>query len=195
MKSITFLGNVTSIGAQAFLNCLSLTDFLVQESVKSIEAYAFKDCFSLREIIIPSQLTIIGDGAFSNCTNLKCIKFLNNSNIITMKSSIFLFNENPIDFFIPGNFNITISFWKQVPKGSNLFITRDTILSKSCKDYCGEKFVYVHFDDEPIISDATTKEVIQYISIKPLFHKTKLKCIYRKTNTIYFSPALACIKK
>ena len=64
---------VTSIGDQAFYDCISLTSVTIGNSVTSIGDQAFYDCSSLRSVTIPDSVTSIGDGAFDNCSRLKYI--------------------------------------------------------------------------------------------------------------------------
>ena len=56
---------VTSIGGNAFYNCISLTSVTIPNSVTSIGSYAFIYCTSLTSVTIPSSVTSIGDWAFS----------------------------------------------------------------------------------------------------------------------------------
>ncbi len=64
---ITFEGNVTKIGEQAFYNCYSLTSVTIPDSVTTIGNYAFRDCGSLTSVTIGNSVTTIGDGAFHSC--------------------------------------------------------------------------------------------------------------------------------
>lgn len=70
----TIGGNtVTSIGAEAFKDCTSLTSVAIPEGVSSIGADAFSGCSSLRSITIPDSVTSIGEYAFHSCTSLESI--------------------------------------------------------------------------------------------------------------------------
>ena len=69
--------SVTSIGASAFYNCMSLTSIEIPSSVTSIGSYAFRNCSSLTSIEIPSSVTSIGSAAFSDCSSLTSIEIPN----------------------------------------------------------------------------------------------------------------------
>lgn len=66
---------VTSIGVEAFLDCVNLTSITIPipNSVTSIGEYAFGGCESLTSITIPNSVKSIGEGAFSNCSSLTTI--------------------------------------------------------------------------------------------------------------------------
>ena len=64
---------VTSIGNEAFKECISLTSVIISDGVKSIGDYAFNDCVSLTSVTIPDGLTSIGEGAFYHCPVLTSI--------------------------------------------------------------------------------------------------------------------------
>ena len=70
---ITFDGDVTSIGEQAFYECTSLTSVAIPDSVTSIEDSAFYTCFSLTSVTIPDSVTSIGNEAFRNCSSLTSV--------------------------------------------------------------------------------------------------------------------------
>ena len=61
---------VTSIGANAFNGCLSLTKVTIPDSVKSIGYWAFSGCSSLSSVTIPNSVNNIGDWAFASCDKL-----------------------------------------------------------------------------------------------------------------------------
>ena len=62
--------SVTSIGANAFRNCYSLTSLTISDSVTSIEVSALNSCYSLTALTIPNSVTSIGANAFRNCYSL-----------------------------------------------------------------------------------------------------------------------------
>ncbi|MCQ2206272.1 MAG: leucine-rich repeat domain-containing protein, partial [Bacteroidaceae bacterium] len=67
---ITFDGNVTTIGKEAFEYCKSLTEIVFPSTVTSIGEWAFYGCTGMAELTIPSTVTAIGGFAFSGWPNL-----------------------------------------------------------------------------------------------------------------------------
>ena len=72
---------ITSIGAQAFRGCSSLTEFDIPDSVTSIGTYAFYQCKALTSIDIPDSVTSIGTYIFASCTNLENVNLGKVTNI------------------------------------------------------------------------------------------------------------------
>ena len=68
---------IKSLGANAFYQQVSLTDFTVEEgaSLGSIGSYAFDGCTSLKAFKIHATVTSIGQYAFNNCTSLTELTF------------------------------------------------------------------------------------------------------------------------
>jgi hypothetical protein len=73
ITSITIPASVTSIGQQAFMDCISLTSVTILEGVTSISHNAFMGCTSLTNITIPASVTSIGWSVFQSCTSLTSI--------------------------------------------------------------------------------------------------------------------------
>ena len=63
------LGNVKTIGDNAYNGCTSLHSIVRSDYVKTIGANAFKGT-AISDIYLSETLTSIGDGAFSGCSNL-----------------------------------------------------------------------------------------------------------------------------
>jgi BspA type Leucine rich repeat region (6 copies)/Concanavalin A-like lectin/glucanases superfamily/Secretion system C-terminal sorting domain/Ig-like domain CHU_C associated len=81
--SVTNEGNlftVTSIGANAFEDCLGLESLIIPSSVKSIGTGAFRNCYGLTTLSIPSSVLTIDPFAFSNCEYLTSVSI---SNLVT----------------------------------------------------------------------------------------------------------------
>ena len=64
---------VTSIGAEAFSFCRSLTAITIPNCVVTIGNLAFSNCTALSEITIPDSVETIKAGAFSLCEALRSI--------------------------------------------------------------------------------------------------------------------------
>src|SRR5271170_2347111 len=70
LTSVTIPGSVTSIGEEAFDDCISLTSVTIPNSVTTIASYAFYKCTNLTSATIPNSVTTIGYDAFYQCASL-----------------------------------------------------------------------------------------------------------------------------
>ena len=70
---ITFDGELTTIGTNAFALCESLTSITIGNSVTTIGNGAFSYCDSLTSVTIGNSVTTIGDFAFSWCESLTSV--------------------------------------------------------------------------------------------------------------------------
>ncbi len=73
ITSVTLPECVTSIGESAFNNCTSLASINIPEGVTSIGYAAFYHCPLLTSIVLPESVTSIGGSAFGWCTSLASI--------------------------------------------------------------------------------------------------------------------------
>ena len=70
MTSITLPSSVTTIGNKAFDRCFILASINIPQKVTTIGNQAFYDCRELQEITIPNSVSTIGYEAFFYCENL-----------------------------------------------------------------------------------------------------------------------------
>ena len=66
--------SVTSIGDDAFYECVGLTNIDIPYSVISIGDEAFFSCYNLTSVTIPYSVTTIGTNPFAGCYNLTSIQ-------------------------------------------------------------------------------------------------------------------------
>ena len=72
--------NCRSIGQYAFMNCASLTEINLPESLTGIGAYAFSST-SLESVIVPRSVTVIDECAFAGIEELKSATLLGGKSI------------------------------------------------------------------------------------------------------------------
>ena len=78
--TVTYNGttySVTTIGQQAFSDCIGLTSITIPNSVTEIGPQAFLRCTGLTSVTIPNSVTTIGIGAFYLCTGLTSVTIPN----------------------------------------------------------------------------------------------------------------------
>lgn len=112
LKSVSIPNTVTTIGNNAFYDCMGLVDITIPNSVTTIGSYAFNNCSGLLGITIPNSVTSIGscafynvksilgvtipnsvetmgDHAFSNCSKLSVVTFEEGCKLTALNSYIF----------------------------------------------------------------------------------------------------------
>ena len=67
---ITFDGDVTKIGSNAFDNCATLSSITIPESITELGHDAFIYCHSLAEVNIPQSVTTLQNNPFRDCDGL-----------------------------------------------------------------------------------------------------------------------------
>ena len=75
ITSVTIPSSITTIGDNAFGDCMSLVSVSIPSSVTTIGNGAFVNCYALTSITIPSSVSTIGDNAFDSCTGLSSVSF------------------------------------------------------------------------------------------------------------------------
>ena len=60
----------TSIGENAFIECIKMSSVVVPNTVQSIGRGAFSSCTSLASVSLPNSVTLIDEYAFVSCGNL-----------------------------------------------------------------------------------------------------------------------------
>ena len=74
---MTIPNSVTSIGGNAFSDCVNLTSVTIPNSVTSIGSGAFEGCRGLTSVTIPNSVTSIGDETFRDCSGLTSVTIPN----------------------------------------------------------------------------------------------------------------------
>lgn len=72
--SVVIAEGATSIGKEAFAECVNLGSVSIPNSVKSIGEGAFRDCGILPAIVLPNDLSVISNYTFLNCEQLNDFK-------------------------------------------------------------------------------------------------------------------------
>ena len=96
---ITFDGELTTIGANAFSWCDSLTSVTIPDSVTTIGDYAFSDCYRLTSVTIPDSVKTIGNGAFAVCESLTSVTI--GDSVTTIGEYAFVYCDNLTSVTIP----------------------------------------------------------------------------------------------
>ena len=88
LTGITIPDNVTSIGADVFNGCTSLIGITIPDNITSIGERAFMDCTSLTSVTIGKGVTSIGADTFNGCTSLTGITIPDNITSINGRAFI-----------------------------------------------------------------------------------------------------------
>ncbi|MBR1576403.1 MAG: leucine-rich repeat protein [Bacteroidales bacterium] len=86
-NELEYFTGLKEIPAQAFLNCRSLEEITIPESVDRIRADAFNGCSSLKSIVVPENVKEIWGGAFKSCTSLTSVTLPDNADIAPVNAS------------------------------------------------------------------------------------------------------------
>lgn len=74
LTQITLPNSVTDVDNFCFSGCLKLKDVQLSESMTYISIGLFGGCRSLTQITLPERIVSVDEGAFANCIALKSIK-------------------------------------------------------------------------------------------------------------------------
>ena len=110
MEEVEFSSSITSIGSQAFSECL-LVDVVLPSNLQSLSGSVFDNDATIKSMYLPASLTSIGDATFRGCINIEftiqrgsCFKWINNCLINTATKKL-IFGVR--DVTIPDNEGIT----------------------------------------------------------------------------------------
>ena len=78
IQDVVLPEGATTLAANAFSDCSSLSSISLPGTLKSIGAGAFSKCASLKFVNIPSAVTSLPDDAFNGCTALESFSFTTN---------------------------------------------------------------------------------------------------------------------
>lgn len=74
LEKIHIPGTIKEIGAEAFAQCLNLTEVTMEDGVQTLGEKVFDGCRKLAAISMPDSILSIGESGFSYCVGLKEIK-------------------------------------------------------------------------------------------------------------------------
>lgn len=117
---------VTSISANAFASCESLTNVTIPNSVISIGNNAFGYCSGLLNVTLPTGLTLIASDLFSGCSSLTAVVIPNN--VTEIGSSAFSGCSNLLSATLPTSLeSIESSAFKNCGKLQAITIPVNTV--------------------------------------------------------------------
>lgn len=179
--------NITSIGPDAFNNCVGLKKIIIPNNIEKIESTAFSNCINLEEIEIPKSVKTVQTKAFFSCTSLKKVTL--NSQLETIKIGAFA-NCNCLEVvYFKGN----ITEYNSI----NIASMNDPLINAERYYYLEDEPSFLgnfyHYDEngEEILWNSKTLEIengITEIKRMQFFGKTGIEKIILPTS-------LKCIKE
>lgn len=82
IKSVTFPTTMSSIGANAFMNCTSLEIVTIPDNITYLEYSAFNNCTNLVNVDMGNGVTEIEMYVFAGCSKLENVKISSNLSIL-----------------------------------------------------------------------------------------------------------------
>jgi len=169
LNQVSIGNSVTKIGYDAFRGCESLAEITAPDSVLTIDSYAFSDCTSLEKVSLGNGVTQIDYGAFFGCANLKEFSMPAN----TDTNSLFYYAETPAaDEIVAENARINITWSDQSTTTTKLTIGTnfdDTDFVEAISDVFGfVESIELHPDNESfrlidgVLYDSEVKTLLVY---------------------------------
>ncbi len=115
-KNTVIPNSVTSIGQNAFGNCIGLTSVEIPNSVTEIHLSAFSGCSGLTSVTIPNSVTSIGVWAFRDCSDLTSVTLSNS--LATIPGECFDGCSSLTSIEIPNS--VTMIYWNAFSNCSGL---------------------------------------------------------------------------
>ncbi len=84
---------ITRIGSRMFMNCVSLSDIFLPDSLLAIDSMAFAYCDSMTEFTVPQGVTTISGDAFIGCYNLRTFRAADHNPVFTAADGV-LFSKD-----------------------------------------------------------------------------------------------------
>ena len=105
IESVTIRGNISSVGTEAFFNCLDLTSLQIEDSsnLQTIGTRAFYNCTSLDNVSLNSSLKTLSMYAFSNCTALTSFTFGETPSVEEIGNNCFAYCTSLTSIVIPAS--------------------------------------------------------------------------------------------
>ncbi len=164
LTSITIPAGVTSLDTNTFYGCSSLTSITIPQnsSLTSIGVNAFFGCSSLESVTIPSGVTSIGNNTFYGCIALTSVVFKGTITATNLSNSAFNSSNNISTVYYYGD------NWDDISGRFPASVTRNSIVIGDIDDHVYDGTAY---NPEPSVSYAG-----------PLTRETDYSLSYQKQN-------------
>ena len=142
LTSIDLPDSITAIGNNAFKGCEKLSSVYIPYQVTKIGESAFNGCKSLTNIVLPKNITKIGDSAFANCEKLQSVRaemtiVNNNGNVVNNNGNVVNITTNAFD-----NTNIGLIIYVPMDKDEKIY-DNSTIYNKEVWGNVKDKVVAI----------------------------------------------------
>ncbi len=155
--NINIPDSVSSINYSMFKNCKKLTNITIPNSIKSISSNAFENCESLYNLTIPNSTTSIEEAAFKGCKQLKNIVI--RGRITSINSELFKDCTSLEYIFIPGSVtSIGIRAFYNCMHLNTVYIPNSVTSIKELSFYNDHSFYdrkFFFYGDAPSVTDAS----------------------------------------